>query len=92
MLPAYYYVLLLGGIATLDLQVYTAIEVRGRFPAPKYGYFRLMRTVTVTVTVITAETMIIRVIIVPPFHPEGISPACTYRPGISSGTPCGPTR
>ena len=35
MLPAYYYVLLLGGIAALDLQGYTAIEVRGRFSSPE---------------------------------------------------------
>ena len=44
------------------------------FPAPKYGYFRLTRIVTVTVTAITAETLIKKIIIVSPFRPDRNSP------------------
>jgi len=39
-------------------------------PAPKYDYFRLTRIMTVTVTAITAETLIKMIIIVSPFRPE----------------------
>ena len=58
------------------------------FPAPKYGYFRLMRIVTVTVMAITAETQITKVIMFSPLCPEREFPRlAASRPGISFRDP-----
>ena len=62
--------------------VYTFCEEQGRFFfRPRCAHFRLMRMVMLTVTAITAETVIIRVIIVSPIRPEGISPVCCKQAG-----------
>lgn len=51
------------------------------FPGPlKYGYFRLMRTLTVIVTAITMEIVIKKLIINLSFPPEGFP-----RPGPQAG-------
>ena len=56
------------------------------FPAPKYGYFRLTRIVTVTVTAITAETLIKKIIIVSPFRPDRNFPGLLQTGRGSHGT------